>query len=43
MIHFMKNISIAGGFLQVIALGAGPFTLNARLGRTAKSEKVSGA
>jgi putative oxidoreductase len=34
MIHFMKNISIAGGFLQVIALGAGSFTLDARLSRS---------
>jgi putative oxidoreductase len=33
MIHFMKNLSIAGGFLQVVALGAGSFTLDARLSR----------
>jgi putative oxidoreductase len=37
MIHFMKNISIAGGFLQVIALGAGSFTLDARLSRSKQS------
>jgi hypothetical protein len=30
MIHFMKNISIAGGFLQVVVLGAASFTLDAR-------------
>jgi putative oxidoreductase len=33
MIHFMKDISLAGGFLQVAALGAGSFTLDARLSR----------
>ena len=27
-IHFMKNIAIAGGFLQVFALGAGAFSLD---------------
>jgi putative oxidoreductase len=30
MIHFMKNVCMAGGFLQVAAFGAGRF----RLGRT---------
>lgn len=30
MIHFMKNISIAGGFLQIAAFGAGAFSLDAR-------------
>ncbi len=29
-INFMKNFAMAGGFLQVIALGAGPFALDAR-------------
>ena len=29
MIHFMKNISIAGGFLQIAAFGAGGFSLDA--------------
>ncbi len=32
MINFMKNFSMAGGFLQVVALGAGAFTLDARRG-----------
>lgn len=32
MIHFMKNISIAGGLLMVIANGSGPFSLE-RSGR----------
>jgi putative oxidoreductase len=31
ILNFMKNIAMAGGFLQVTALGAGSFTLDARL------------
>jgi putative oxidoreductase len=30
MIHFLKNIAIAGGLLQVAAFGAGSFSLDAR-------------
>jgi len=30
MIHFMKNIAMAGGLLQVVAFGAGSFSLDAR-------------
>jgi len=33
MIHFLKNIAIAGGLLQVASFGAGSFSLDARLGR----------
>lgn len=33
-IHFMKNLSIAGGFLMIVALGAGAYSLDARRGRT---------
>jgi len=29
-IHFFKNVAMAGGLLQVIALGAGRFSLDAR-------------
>lgn len=29
-IHFFKNLSIAGGLLQVVAFGAGAFSLDAR-------------
>jgi putative oxidoreductase len=30
MIHFMKNLAITGGLLQVAAFGAGRFSLDAR-------------
>ena len=30
MIHFLKNIAIAGGFVQIVAFGAGSFSLDAR-------------
>jgi putative oxidoreductase len=30
MIHFMKNLAIAGGFLQLAAFGAGRFALSRR-------------
>ena len=29
-IHFMKNIAIAGGMLQVLAFGSGPISVDAR-------------
>jgi putative oxidoreductase len=32
MIHFMKNLAITGGLLQVVAYGAGRFSLDRRLG-----------
>ncbi len=31
MIHFMKNIAMAGGFLQLVAWGAGGWSLDAAL------------
>ena len=30
MIMFMKNVSIAGGFLMIVSLGGGAFSLDAR-------------
>ena len=33
MIHFLKNLAIAGGLLQVAAFGAGAFSLDARRAR----------
>jgi putative oxidoreductase len=36
MIHFLKNIAVAGGLLQVAAFGAGSFSLDARRLRAAR-------
>ena len=36
MIHFLKNVAMAGGLLQVVAFGAGRLSLDARL--AAKSD-----
>ncbi|WP_331376568.1 DoxX family protein [Sinorhizobium chiapasense] len=33
VIHFMKNLAITGGFLQIVAFGAGGFSLDRRAGR----------
>lgn len=32
MIHFLKNVAMAGGLLQLTAFGAGAWSLDARLG-----------
>jgi len=36
MVHFLKNIAIAGGLLQVIAFGAGALSIDARRSSSAK-------
>ena len=33
MIHFLKNLAIAGGLLQVVSFGAGVLSLDNRVGR----------
>jgi putative oxidoreductase len=33
MVHFLKNIAIAGGLLQVAAFGGGSFSLDSRVDR----------
>ncbi|AYK16699.1 DoxX family protein [Aeromonas veronii] len=33
MLMFMKNVSVAGGFLALVAAGAGAFSVDARLGK----------
>ena len=38
MIHFMKNLSIMGGLLFVVAHGSGAFSLDRRLGSSSKRE-----
>lgn len=35
MIHFLKNMMIAGGLLQIVHFGAGAVSLDARAGRAA--------
>jgi putative oxidoreductase len=30
IIHFMKNMALAGGLLQIVAFGAGPFSVDNR-------------
>ena len=30
MVHFLKNIAITGGLLQVVAFGAGSFSIDGR-------------
>jgi putative oxidoreductase len=30
MVHFLKNVAITGGLLQVVAFGAGPFSIDSR-------------
>ncbi len=40
MIMFWKNVSIAGAFLILVARGAGPISLDRRLGRTAETATV---
>jgi putative oxidoreductase len=34
MAHFLKNISITGGLLQIVALGPGSFSLDSRLAKS---------
>nr|WP_264048453.1 DoxX family protein [Methylobacterium sp. FF17] len=33
LIHFLKNLAMAGGLLQVVSFGAGGLSFDARLGR----------
>jgi putative oxidoreductase len=32
MVHFLKNLAMAGGLLQVVAFGSGRWSLDARRG-----------
>lgn len=42
MIHFMKNIAIVGGLLQVVAFGGGRFSVDALLARRSGAPAGSG-
>ena len=39
MVHFLKNISIAGGLLQIAAFGAGSFSIDSRLAKSDLTRK----
>jgi putative oxidoreductase len=34
MVHFLKNLSITGGLLQIVAFGAGTFSIDGRLAKS---------
>ena len=36
LIHLLKNFAMAGGLLQVVAFGAGAFSIDARTGRASR-------
>lgn len=38
MAHFLKNISITGGLLQIAAFGAGAFSIDGRLAKSRRNE-----
>ena len=40
MIHFLKNVMMTGGLLQIVAFGAGAFSIDSRVFR-ATTEKVA--
>jgi putative oxidoreductase len=42
MIHFLKNVMMAGGLLQVVAFGAGSFSFDSRVAKVrATNERVA--
>ncbi|HEY4115011.1 MAG TPA: DoxX family protein [Rhizomicrobium sp.] len=42
IIHFLKNIMIIGGLLQIAHFGAGSYSLDARTGRDGKAAPTAG-
>jgi putative oxidoreductase len=42
-VHFLKNLAIAGGLLQVAAVGAGRFSLDARRSANVQAPRSGGA
>jgi putative oxidoreductase len=43
MIHFLKNVMMAGGLLQIASFGAGAWSLDARLARSAPRKVALGS
>lgn len=43
MIHFMKNLAIIGGLLQVVVFGGGKFSVDTLLARRSGAQAVSGS
>lgn len=41
MVHFLKNIAITGGLLQVVAFGAGRLSIDARLANSSGGSPVN--
>ena len=42
MIHFLKNVMMAGGLLQIVAFGAGAFSVDSRVAKVrATNERVA--
>ena len=41
MVHFLKNIAITGGLLQVVGFGAGRFSIDARLAKSSGGSPVN--
>jgi putative oxidoreductase len=41
MVHFLKNIAITGGLLQVVAFGAGSFSIDGRLATSRGASPVN--
>jgi putative oxidoreductase len=39
MAHFLKNISITGGLLQITAFGAGSFSIDSRLAKSDRTKE----
>ena len=42
MVHFLKNISITGGLLQIVALGAGALSIDNRLAKSPTKQRIGG-
>lgn len=41
LIHFLKNLTMAGGFLQIVVFGPGALSMDARFHRAANNEPAA--